>query len=58
LAQIRRGQCSDDRVRIGSADCFAAALALGEMAVNLKTAKAHGLTMPQSILLRADKAIE
>ena len=29
-----------------------------EMAVNLKTAKALGLTMPQSILLRADEIIE
>jgi putative ABC transport system substrate-binding protein len=29
-----------------------------EMAVNLKTAKALGLTVPQSILLRADEIIE
>jgi putative tryptophan/tyrosine transport system substrate-binding protein len=29
-----------------------------QMAVNVKTAKALGLTVPQSILLRADEVIQ
>ena len=41
-----------------ASDLPARALDNRRMVVNLKTAKALGLTVPQSILLRADEVIE
>ena len=57
---FRRAASYFDRILCGakSAELSVQLPTKFQMAVNLKTAKALGLTVPQSILLRADEVIE